>query len=290
MKNIRETLDVSLYDDANNFVDADLHCEAYILSVDGSRSKLKCYINRIIKSEHAVYRMVADKQETTLSEVIDADNSHKQIVDKGLVELSVTKDKDDKGYDTVIPEVADGIIEFFEEFKQYITKDQIFYFTLAQLIKPCLKEVSQSNLSLVIQAIILDSSDGKQQAENIQGTNFSKVGNWNHITNELSRKKDIISDLLDDLTSVIDLYNDLQEDEKQCLSEKVYGCYERKLLNLMLDDYTNVDKKIVDMENLMYEQGMEDAELRYEPQSDSLAYMEGYRLMHISPKKKEDIR
>ena len=287
VKNIRETLDVSLYDDANNFVDADLHCEAYVIAVDGSRSKLKGYINRIIKSEHAVYRMVADKQETTLSGVNDPDNSHKKIVDKRLVELSVTKDKGEKGYDTVIPEVADGIIEFFEEFKQYITKDQIFYSTLAQLIEPRLNKVSTSNLSLVFKAIVLDSSDGKQQVQNIQGVNFSKVGNWNHITNELSKKKDVISDLLDNLTSVIDLYNDLQEDEKQLLCENVYRCYDRMLLNRMLDDYMDVDNKIIVMENMMYEQGMEDAEFRYEPQSDSLAYMEGYRSVNQSTKRQK---
>ncbi|WP_138755558.1 DNA/RNA non-specific endonuclease [Paenibacillus sinopodophylli] len=261
VKNISEKIDKTLTDDSSNYVDADLHCEAYVLSVNGGRSKLSKYVNCVIKSKHGVVQAPQDLGVATIAGADNPDASHKKFVDNKWVELSVTKNKGAKGYDPVIEEVADGIMEFYNEVKKMIDKQQTIISTLAQLVGKDLKKVTPINLGFVLKAIILDSQGDSKGIAELRGSNFASVGAWNHITNELSKKKEDIADMLDALTHVIDEYHKLSAAEIEWLGQHEYTCYTKLVFTRMLDHYSDVDKRILNMKEAMYTLGWQAARI-----------------------------
>lgn len=277
VKNINQSLNTAYTDDDRNYVDADLHCEAYVLSVNGGRSKLTHYVNCVIKSKHGAVQGPQDMGVATAAGPDDADASHKKFVTNKWIELSVTKNKGEKGFDSVIDEVADGFMEFYNEVVQIIDKQQTVISTISQAVAPNLSKVTPQNLGFVLKAIVMDSKGETEGVAKIQDSNFGKVGPWNHITNELSKKKDDIADMFDAMTHVIDEYKKLNAAEIDWLSQNKYSCYAKLVFNKMLDQYPNVDDHIAEMKKKLYESGWKAARANNNKLLISDAYQEGHQ-------------
>ncbi|MDQ0063808.1 hypothetical protein [Paenibacillus harenae] len=277
VKNINESLNTAYTDDDRNYVDADLHCEAYVLSVNGGRSKLTHYVNCVIKSKHGTVQGPQDLGVATAVGTDDADASHKKFITNNWVELSVTKNKGEKGFDPVIEEVADGIMEFYKEVTRIIPKEQTIISMLSQLVEPKLKSIKPMNLGFVLKAIVLDSKGDAKGISQIQNSNFGNVAAWNHITNELSKKKDEIADMFDQLTHVIDEYDKLNAAEIEWLSQNKYSCYAKLVINKMLEHYPIVDDHITEMKKKLYESGWQAARVNNNNLLVSDDYQEGHQ-------------
>ncbi|MGO4537543.1 hypothetical protein [Paenibacillus sp. 2TAB19] len=275
VKNIRKSLDKTLTDDSTNYVDGDLHCEAYVLSVNGGRANTGHYVNTIIKSEHGKDNGQDAQAETTAKTGDAADKSHHAFVTKKWVELSVTKNKGEKDFDPVAEEVADGIMEFYSEVEDKLKSDTILTLIATEFDK-FFKSTSPQNVKFVLQAITMETAGRSSEIEQLQIDKFSNVGKWNQIINQLSKHKDKIADSLDEMTAVVDTYNSLSDDEKAFLADVAYKCKEQLLLAKMIENYPGVENAIEEMNKEFETLGLEHARAGRRSMKKNLRYESAY--------------
>lgn len=274
IENIVENIDPTLFDDAQNFVDAELHCEAYPISLNGKRANTDHYINTIIKSEFGQNNGFVDQGETTPKGTDGVDKSHQKIARNGWVEVSVTKNKGAKGYDSVNAEVADGIMEFYDTVKEYLKPETIMSMLSTEIGKTLGKGMGV-NLSEVLKSILYDSTGEKWKIFDIQNSKFGQVSTWNGITNKLAKENNAIADLLEQLTNIVDLYKDLTNDEIEMMA-KDSKMRSNLLLAKLLSNFTTAENYIRSVKQQWYKNGWEEAQKSGNNNFDSLSFREGY--------------